>query len=108
MSEFQYTQDDKKDVVTLLRGIANDLENNQPKFSYDDLRTLAAEMVRSILGNINVDLNDYTDDMEISVSYDKRLEIDAGYLDLDTIDDEIISEIHDISDELIQSFMDEI
>lgn len=108
MSDYKYTQQDKKDVIELLRGIANDLEDTQPAFTYQHIRTIAWCMVQNALSNISIDLNDYTDDMEISVGWDRKLEIDAGQIDLDDLEHEFSTAIDDIDDDTIQSYIDSI
>lgn len=106
MSDYKYTSQDKNDVIELLRGIANDLEDTQPMFSYDHLRQIAYSMIQHVLPNIEIDLNDHTDDMEISIGWNRQLEIDAGTISLDDFENEIGSAIDDIDDETIQTYID--
>lgn len=108
MSDYKYNKQDTKDVIELLRGIANDLEDKQPTFTYQHLRIIAYSMVQHVLPNISVDLNDFTDDMEISIGWNRQLEINAGQIDLDDFHDEISTALYDIPDETIQTYIDNI
>jgi len=108
MSDYKYTQQDKTDVIELLRGIANDLEYNQPAFTYDHLKQIAYSMVQSVLDDIVIDLNDYTDDMEISIGWDRKLEIDARSIDLSDLDHEFSTAIDNIPNETIDVYINNI
>lgn len=106
MSNYKYTQQDKKDVIELLRGIANDLEDTQPAFSYDHIRMIAINMVQSILSDIDIDLNEHAGDFELSIDWNHKIEIDAGSIRLYDVEHEIVEALESVSDEEIQTYID--
>lgn len=108
MSDYKYTQQDKTDVIELLRGIANDLEDTSAGYTYDHLRQIAYSMVQSVLGDITLDLNDYNDDMEISIDWNRQIEIDAGSIDLRDLDHEFATAIENITNEEIDVYINNI
>jgi len=108
MSDYKYTQQDKTDVIELLRGIANDLEDTQPMFSYNHIRHIAWCMVQNALSDISIDLNEHTDDMEISIGWDRKLEIDARSIDLSDLDHEFSTAIDNIPNETIDVYIQNI
>lgn len=108
MSDYKYTQQDKKDVIELLRGIANELEDTSAGYTYDHLRQIAYSMVQSVLDDIVIDLNDYTDDMEISIDWNRQIEIDAGSIDLSDLAQQFVEAIDNIPNEEIDVYIDNI
>ena len=106
MSNYKYTSQDKTEVIELLRGIANDLEIPPQTFTYDDLRAITFNLVNKVLGDIDIDVSDYDDQFELSISYDKTIEVDPGFINLDDFNDDISSAIFELSDAEVQDSID--
>ena len=101
MSDFKYSEQDKKDVVELLRGIAADLETPKQMFTHDQIRLLTYGLMTRILGDIRLDMVEYMEEVEVSIGWNREIELDGPDLDLTEFDDQFADNIFNIPDGMI-------